>query len=316
MLDHVQLRPLAPTFGVEVTGLDSRLPLTDEACEFLVRLIAERSLLLFRAPGMTVDEHVAFTERIGRLVRPTELNWTPPEQPDADPARLGNPNGYPVVNRGDVLYFVNGPGLSEAGQDRHSNWDTEDSEIGKGASAWHTAETEKYDVELLNLLYAEVPSTHGGVTHYCDTTAAFEALDPGMRERLSKMRAVHFYTTPHPTEPVSQALVKEHAITGRLFLYFNYYTIDRIEGLPRAESDTLLKQLLLHQVAPPFRYTHHWQEGDLIVWNCNGTMHRRGPLATGERRVMRRTQAQVPSLASRRPWDKTIPARPEVAHSD
>src|SRR6185369_16366666 len=90
MLDHVRIRPLATTFGVEATGIDPRRPLADDEVAFLLRLIAEKSLVLLRAPGLQVDEHVAFTRHLGRLVRPTELNWTPPIQPDADPARLGN----------------------------------------------------------------------------------------------------------------------------------------------------------------------------------------------------------------------------------
>jgi hypothetical protein len=46
----------------------------------------------------------------------------------------------------------------------------------------------------------------------------------------------------------------------------------------------------------------------MIMWNNNTTMHRKGRLVSGIRRIMRRTQARVPEFQSKLPWDKTRPA--------
>ena len=104
---------------------------------------------------------------------------------------------------------------------------------------------------------------------------------------------------------MSQVLVKTHPITGRKHLYLNFVTMERIEGMSRAESYALLKMLFQHQCRREFIYTHQWRQGDVILWNNNTTMHKRGALVSGVPRILRRTQVLDPAFQSVLPWDKT-----------
>jgi len=49
---------------------------------------------------------------------------------------------------------------------------------------------------------------------------------------------------------------------------------DHIEGMKKTESDALLRRLLDWATRPQFVYQHHWQMGDMVLWDNTGTMHR------------------------------------------
>ena len=71
----LQLRPLHPTFGAEVLGVDLRH--VDDATFAEIESAWHRySILLFRNVTWTPDEHVAFTKRLGPLhiMEPPEFN--------------------------------------------------------------------------------------------------------------------------------------------------------------------------------------------------------------------------------------------------
>jgi len=294
------------TFVAEVRGISLNDELSDCEVEWLVNALAEHSVLLIRGRSMDVKQHQHFTKRLGQVRDQCIHSWTPEVLAEADPAKNGNLGRYPVINVGNVLYFVNGPGLSEGDEDPHAQWDQPPTtELGKGTSCWHTGDTEKVDVEVVNFLYAEVAPGHAGETLFCDTVAAYDALSPGMRSRLDELRVIHFFTHPKPTPPVSQPLVKQNPMTGRKSLYINYYSMDRIEGVSEQESKTLLDELFHHVTQDKFIYTHKWRQHDLVFWNCNTTMHKRSTLSSSERRVLRRTQAVIPALQSVKPWERT-----------
>jgi taurine dioxygenase/pentalenolactone F synthase len=60
-----------------------------------------------------------------------------------------------------------------------------------------------------------------------------------------------------------------------------------IVGLPKDESDDLLKQLAGYSTRPEYVYAHDWQVGDFIVFDTLGTLHRRDAWDRADRRVMR-----------------------------
>jgi hypothetical protein len=97
------------------------------------------------------------------------------------------------------------------------------------------------------------------------------------------------------------------------------HTIKTIDGLDQAESDALLKRLMAWAERPEYIYSHHWQAGDLLIWDNTGTMHRVVPfdLACGreldrvtllgeENPSPARSGAMPPALAAliaKKQWD-------------
>ena len=90
--------------------------------------------------------------------------------------------------------------------------------------------------------------------------------------------------------PVDHPLVRTHPDTGAKTLYIGNHA-SHILGMPEEEGEALLFELLEHATQPQFVYTHHWRDGDLVMWDNRVLLHR--ALAnyemTRHRRVLHRT---------------------------
>ena len=62
-----------------------------------------------------------------------------------------------------------------------------------------------------------------------------------------------------------------------------------------AEGRMLILDLMEHATQREFVYQHHWQEGDLVMWDNTATIHRGRWFDFAERRELRRaTTEEVP----------------------
>jgi len=108
--------------------------------------------------------------------------------------------------------------------------------------------------------------------------------------------------------PVSHPVLLTHPITGRKVLYCNPGFTDHIDGMDRAESDALLAYLFEFQLQECFRYTHHWTEKDLLIWDNLGTIHRAiADYRPDEIRLIRRCQVMATKIFD--------PAFQQIAHA-
>ena len=65
-----------------------------------------------------------------------------------------------------------------------------------------------------------------------------------------------------------------HPETNRPSLYINPNRIDYIEGVPLDVSDELLDEIYDFAFQERFQHQHHWQIGDILIWDNRCTMHR------------------------------------------
>ena len=68
---------------------------------------------------------------------------------------------------------------------------------------------------------------------------------------------------PRAAHPV----LLSHPRTNEPVLYVNQMQTDGITGLDEPASEALLAELWSALYAPENVYTHHWCEGDLVVWD-------------------------------------------------
>ena len=169
---------------------------------------------------------------------------------------------------------------------------------------WHSDLSYKQQPSLLSALYAvEVPSKGSrvlGETRFASTSAAYDALPDTTKARLQGLRNIHSYRyyraknmqaqkeeqagggrvviQEHiPTEEqlksvpdIETPVVRIHPVTKRKGLFVNEAHTSNLVGLPKEEGNALLAELYKHIVKPEFVYTHHWQAGDLLLWdNCS-----------------------------------------------
>lgn len=77
-------------------------------------------------------------------------------------------------------------------------------------------------------------------------------------------------------------------------LYLSKLALFYIKDKPAAESEKLLTRLYEHAKKPSFRYRHQWREGDFLIWDNFGVMHK-GTFTDPEHpRVLNRTTVRVP----------------------
>jgi len=259
----VETTALAPHIGVRVTGVDNLLldEITVAAC---LEALKWRGVLLIRGLDLDDQQQVEFSRKIGEVVshRGKEI-FTVSLDPDVNPL----------------------------------------AEILKGTFNWHLDGTYDPVPQQATTLSAKKVAMDGGQTEFASTYAAYEALPQEMKQRIGSLRVVHTFEAAqrgvidNPTDkqlaawrrlpPNEVALVWERA-DGRRSLVLGS-TADHIVGMAEDESRALLDELLEWCTQPRFKYTHEWQEGDLVAWDNTGLLHRALPYSAQSQRTLHRT---------------------------
>lgn len=172
----------------------------------------------------------------------------------------------------------------------------------RGNEGWHTDSSYMPLAAKASCLAAQVVPAEGGETELADMRAAYDALDAATRAQIADLSAYHslyasqakagftfrtgdgygYHTEGAPLRP----LVKIHPVTGRKALFIGRHAY-RIPGMADDEAQALLDRLLQDACRPPRIYTHHWQPGDVMIWDNRCVLHRARPYDYGQPRVMR-----------------------------
>src|SRR5579875_155348 len=265
---RLDIRPLAPTIGAEVRGLDLRRPIDAATGAALRQAWYDHAVLLVRGQSLSEDEEARFGEVFGPLALAHVTRRAPGRHPSIMLISNIRENGKPIGALPDGEMFF------------HSDLCyTEHPVIG-------------------TMLYAiEVPSV-GGNTLFADQYAAYNALPAAMKARIDGLRATNRYeigydvtirkgrapdTAPHWTHP----MVRVHPKTQKKALYINRLMTHDIEGMDEAEAAALLEQLYDHQEQRRFVYEHFWRPGDVILWDNRCTLHARTDFSPSERRLFK-----------------------------
>jgi alpha-ketoglutarate-dependent taurine dioxygenase len=89
------------------------------------------------------------------------------------------------------------------------------------------------------------------------------------------------------SEVMVHPLVWTHR-SGRKSLVIGSHA-DSVSGLPIPHGRSLLVRLQEWAAQPAFSYRHEWQEGDFVIWDNCGCMHRVVPYDENSGRRMHRT---------------------------
>lgn len=175
----------------------------------------------------------------------------------------------------------------------------------RGNEGWHMDSTYMPLAAKAGMLSAITVPSSGGETELADMRSAYDALDQGMKERIADLRAYHsLYASQakigylvesgagygyHDQGAPLRPLVKIHPATGRPALCIGRHGY-RIPGLDDTEAQALLDELVDFACQAPRVYTHHWQSGDLMVWDNRCVMHRARPYDVNEIRILQGTR--------------------------
>jgi len=273
----IDVIPNRAALGAEIRGIDLR-SVGDDEFAVIHRAWLDHLVLLFRGQSLSDEELIAFSRRFG------ELDWAPVQE-----------NGRRFVDGHPELYVVSN--VIENGVTIGS--------LGAGEAVWHTDMSYLEQPPKASMLFAlEVPPA-GGDTGFCNMYKAWEELPPELKRAAEGRRLKHDGTynsggylregvaaTDDPTTSPGtyHPIAYRHPETGRIALYLGRRRNAYIEGLPLADSESLLDTLWEHATRGALVWYNRWRVGDLVLWDNRCTMHRRDPFDATARRVMHRTQ--------------------------
>ena len=262
----IAIFPVTPRFAAEIGDIDLSQPLDRDTLQAVRDAFATYAVLAFPAQNLTTDQHLAFAANFGPLERTVQKAL----------------RGEKLRVREEIADIAN-----MDAQGRLWRKDARIRLFQMGNRLWHTDSSFKAPSGYASLLYARSVAPIGGHTEYADMRAAYDALPEAMKARLRGLIAEHSllysrrklgFTSFTPEEelafaPVHRPLLRRIPESGRLSLYVASH-IGRIGGMPDAETDALVAELIAHATQRQFVYTHRWRVGDLVMWDNRCTMHR------------------------------------------
>ena len=244
----IQVAPLSPVIGAEISGVDLSKTLDEATFQEIHAALMKHLVVFFRDQDLTLDGHTAFGRRFG------DLHIHPAAPKDSEHPEI-------LIVRGDnQVTFVAG-------------------------SVWHSDVSCDVEPPMGSILrIAQVPSS-GGDTLFASMYTAFEALSDRMQRLLSGLTAVHegeqYYRGRYGranlrdgSYPVAEhPAVRTHPVTGRQALYVNEGFTTRIKELNPAESDALLAFLFKHCASPEFQCRFRWRTNSMAFWDNRCALH-------------------------------------------
>lgn len=247
--DRIAVKPLAPSIGGEISGVDLREPLDDATFAEIERALLEYKVVFFRDQDLSMDQQADFARRFGPLE----------EHPF-----LPSPDGEPQVIRFE-----------------------KDEQVVGVENIWHSDVSWREEPSLGSVLRArEVPAI-GGDTVWADMEAAYEGLSDEWKQRIEGRVAVHDFVNSFglalPEEkreemrakfpPAEHPIVRTHPATGRRCIYVNGIFTSQVKGLSPEESDDLLRVLYQQAAVPEYQVRFRWQKDSVAFWDNRSTQH-------------------------------------------
>lgn len=266
--DEIRTRPLAPSIGVEITGVDLSQPMSDATFAKVLDAWYKNLIILFRDQRLTEDDQVRFGERFG-------------------PPAVSHTRRFTTKNPA-VMLISN---IRENGELIGA--------LPDGEMNFHTDQCHQERPAMASMLYSlEVPS-QGGNTLFANAYLAYETLPEAMKRKVEGRRALNAYDYDNASTIRGTKLrdgipsywhpiVRTHPATGRKALYVNRLMTVAIEGMTDNEGNDLLNALFDHQEKREFVYEHVWRPHDVLLWDNRCTLHARTDFSAAERRLMRR----------------------------
>lgn len=248
-----EVRPLTPTIGAEIFGLDLRRPLDAGTLKDMRAALLDWKVLFFRDQDITTEQHLDFARNFGAL----EVHPFAPQKP-----------GYP-----EVLAI------------------THDRERPGKENTWHSDVTWRLEPSLGSILRSlEIPAV-GGDTLFADMYAAYAGLSDEVKAKIEGRTAIHdfahfraglrkrgkseaeieAYNKAFP--PAEHPVVRTHPETGRKGIYVNAAFTQYIVGLDRAVSDALLKHLYAQAAIPEYQCRFRWGVNSIAFWDNRASQH-------------------------------------------
>lgn len=270
----IRFEDIKPKIGSRVVWDDRDELFTQEAADLIRQKVEERTVLVFPKVDLTDEEQLRITDMMGGKVKLT--------------------GQFNIQDTDENVYQVT--------LDKKIN---PQPEYVLGTYFWHM---DGMPVEppppFATLLSARKVSAKGGQTEFASTYAAWEGLPEEEKAEIDGLRVIHsvkasmiplFGAIPEDQYQKVIGIKGErerplvwHRANGRKSLVIGS-TAERIVGMTIPEGRALLWRLIEWAAQPDYSLRHDWQEGDFVIWDNTGAMHRARPYDAESGRMMHRT---------------------------
>ena len=269
-------KKLGKLIGIEITGLDTRIDLSENLKNEISDLLSEFSVVVIRNQNITNDQHIKFSEYFGNL----ELTKA---GTDGSGSKL-------IILRN---FDEEGNIVAPTDRQRLNNLANQE---------WHSDSSFKIIPSKLSILSAKKIPSKGGNTEFLSMRAVYNALPENLKLEIEDKVCWHDYShgrskidanlvtreVKEALPPVKQKLVLNNKKYGKS-IYLGAHC-SSIDGMPKDESQNLLKKINLYTNNESFIYSHYWKPYDLIMWDNRAVLHRATPIQGKiEQRLMVRT---------------------------
>lgn len=270
----IRFEDIKPAIGSRVSWDDRADLFTPEAAQQIRAKIEERTVLVFPQLNLTDEEQLEITQLLGPKVRLTGRFNRQENNEDVYQVTLDEKiNPQPEYVLGTFFWHMDGITVDMA-------------------------------PPFATLLSCRIAPNKGGETEFASTYAAWEGLPEEEKQEIEGLRAVHSVKASlsfiadaipeaHKEKVLGIGMVKEHPIvwtheSGRKSMVIGT-TADHIVGMDIPAGRALLVRLAEWAAQPAYSLRHKWTEGDFVIWDNTGAMHRAIPYAKSTGRMMHRT---------------------------
>jgi len=246
--DPINVRPLQPHIGAEITGVDLTLPITNAQREAIKATLLKYKVVFFRDQFINHDQHADFARNFGPL-------YTHPSSAHDDKI-----TAIHKISAEDFKTYerVATPTSVEAGFHTDTSW--------RLVPTWGAV------LRAVNL--PEV----GGDTIWVDGAAAYQHLPEALKQRLEGKFVTHDFREALSRKGldypiVAHPIVKTHRETGEKILWVNFTQKPHIIGLDIAESKELLNAILDEYRRPEIQVRFSWAPGSVAFWDNRAAVH-------------------------------------------
>jgi len=263
------VRKVGARLGAEISNVDLSKPISSADLLTIQRVFVKHEVIIFRDQELTQEEYIAFGKQFGELtVHPFATSM--PEHPEL------------IVLDNDG----NNPPLS--------------------TDQWHSDEMFRDEPPAATIIRSTIIPPVGGDTLLASMTAAFDGLNPALKDFYSNLEAVNDFKVfralyegtyegrkklvemeeyfPNVSHPV----VRVHPISKRRLIYVSPQATKHVRGMRDFESEKILNMLYQLPEVPEYQYRVRWEPNMIIIWDNRSTQHYAPRDYLPHRRVMER----------------------------
>ena len=245
----LDITPLQPTIGAEVTGIDLSRPLSPAQRAAIRAAVLRYKVIFFRDQPLTNEQHAAFAGEFGPLyTHPTTRH------------QAANTAIHSIAARDERDYGDRYARLLHSGDAYHTD------------TSWRLVPT--WGAVLRDITLPET----GGDTIWVDANLAWDALSDDLKKRLEGLHVTHNFLSAlqavgleYPI--VAHPIVRKHRETGQKILWVNFSQRPQILGLELAESEALLAEILRQYKRPELQIRFTWRKNSVAFWDNRAAVH-------------------------------------------